>query len=213
MQAEGDVQVTPFRPLDAAPEGLGRGSMLQFVPFHCSPRFTGVSKGGSKLCLESPTATQAEGEAHATPLRKLTCAPAGLGVRWIRQVVPFHRSARGTGTPELFMETPTAVQAEGEVPDTPFRTLTCAPAGWGVRWIRQVVPFHRSASVTGTPELFTKTPTAVQAEGLAHDTPFRKLPRAPAGWGVRWIRQVVPFHRSASVTRTPELFTKTPTAM
>jgi hypothetical protein len=47
MQAEGDVQVTPFRPLDAAPEGLGMGSMLQFAPFHCSPRFTGVSKGGS----------------------------------------------------------------------------------------------------------------------------------------------------------------------
>src|SRR6266581_3193258 len=213
MQAEGDVQVTPFRPLDAAPEGLGRGSMLQFVPFHCSPRFTGVSKGGSKLCLESPTATQAEGEAHATPLRKLTCAPAGLGVRWIRQVVPFHRSARGTKLPELAIDAPTAVQDEVEVHDTPFRTLNCAPAGWGLRWIRQVVPFHRSATVTWTPEPVMKAPTAVQAEGEAHDTPFRTLTCAPAGWGVRWIRQVVPFHRSASVTGTPELFTKTPTAV
>ena len=39
---------------------------------------------------------------HATAFRKLNCAPEGLGVRWIRQVVPFHLSAKLTSVPELF---------------------------------------------------------------------------------------------------------------
>jgi hypothetical protein len=69
----------------------------------------------------------------------------------------------------------------------------------------QLVPFHRSASVpTEFPALSVMAPTAVHAEGDVHDTLFRKPP--PAGLGVGWISQLVPFHRSAKVTSVPELF-------
>lgn len=43
---------------------------------------------------------QAEADVHDTAPRKLNCALGGLGVRWIRQVVPFQSSARvPTGVP------------------------------------------------------------------------------------------------------------------
>jgi hypothetical protein len=44
--------------------------------------------------------------------------PSGLGVRWMAQAVPFHRSASSTGEPLLASEYPTAVQAEADVHDT-----------------------------------------------------------------------------------------------
>ena len=59
--------------------------------------------------------------------------------------------------------------------------------------MRQVVPFHRSASV---PEL--EPPTAVHAADDVHATPDKS---APAGLGAGWICQLVPFHRSTSVLR------------
>jgi len=41
-------------------------------------------------------------------------------------------------------------------------------------------------------------PTAVHADGEVHDTAVSHHP-APGGLGVGWMRQVLPFHRSASV--------------
>ena len=77
----------------------------------------------------------------------------------------------------------------------------------GVAWIRHLVPFHRPASVaTGVPVLSVRAPTAVHAETDVHDTASRKLPCAPEGLGMAWIRQVVPFQRSARDTMLPELF-------
>ena len=46
------------------------------------------------------------------------------------------------------------MHAETDVHDTAFRKLNCAPAGLGVAWIAQVVPFQCSATVTSVPELF-----------------------------------------------------------
>jgi hypothetical protein len=34
-------------------------------------------------------------------------------------------------------------------------SLDCVAEGFGVGWIAQVLPFHRSAKVTSIPELFT----------------------------------------------------------
>ena len=79
------------------------------------------------------------------------------------QLVPFQRSA---SVPAL--EPPTAVQAADDVHATPDRN---PPAGLGVGWICQLLPFHRSTSVLrGVP--FGVPPTAVHADGDVHDTPF-----------------------------------------
>ena len=59
---------------------------------------------------------QVEADAHATVSRRVPCAPAGLGVGWMLQVVPFHRSAR---LPAL--DHPAAVHADGEVQATELR--------------------------------------------------------------------------------------------
>ena len=107
----------------------------------------------------------ADGEVQATVFRKANWAPAGVGVGWMRQRVPFHRSAR---VPAL--EVPTAVQADADV----HATLARKPPPWaglGVGWIRQVVPFHRSARA---PAL--EPPTAVQADADVHATPLRSPP-------------------------------------
>jgi hypothetical protein len=59
--------------------------------------------------------------------------------------------------------------------DTPSRPLLVAPAGLGVRWIDQLVPFHRSASVSSLPVRLVKNPTAVHDVAEAHDTPANWL--------------------------------------
>ena len=72
---------------------------------------------------------------------------------WMVHRVPSQCSASDTKSPELFWEPPAATHAEGEVHDTAFRKLNCAPGGLGVAWMRQVVPFQCSAKVTSVPEL------------------------------------------------------------
>ena len=47
---------------------------------------------------------------------------------------------------------PTASQADRDTQDTPNKALHAAPGGLGIGWIRHVLPFHRSASVTPAPE-------------------------------------------------------------
>ena len=125
---------------------------------------------------------QAEADAQATVFKKVNCAPTGLGAGWIFQLVPFHRAAR---LPAL--EFPTAVHADADVQDTPFRL-----APWdslGVGWIRHRVPFQCSATAWEAPVAVMLDPTAVQADGAAHATPSRLLTAVPAGLGAGRIRQ------------------------
>jgi hypothetical protein len=72
--------------------------------------------------------------------------------------------------------------------------------------MRHSVPSQRSATVERLPELSVEAPTAVQAAGDVHDTLFRKANFDPEGFGVDCTAHVVPSHRSASVTPTPEPF-------
>src|SRR5262245_27889068 len=138
---------------------------------------------------------------HATPLKKLPSPPVSLGVGWMTQLVPFHRSARVV--PEF--DSPTAVHACGDVQDT-----ACRPpprGGFGVGWMRHRVPSHRSASVPVTlPALSSRAPTAMQNDGDWHATPL-KPPSPPGSLGVGWMRHRVPFHRSARGWKVPELLT------
>ena len=71
--------------------------------------------------------------------------------------------------------------------------------GLGTGWIVHVVPFQPSASILVLDALSTKSPTAVHDVALGQDTPFSSLTRAPDGFGVVWIVQLVPFHLSASI--------------
>src|SRR6516162_1096200 len=81
------------------------------------------------------------------------------------------------------------------------------------RWMRQLWPFHRSASVRCAPDPAANCPTAVQAEPDGHDTPFRALAAAPRGFGVDSTVQVPPLRPSASVTPSPDFLTCKPTAV
>src|SRR5271155_297329 len=92
------------------------------------------------------------------------------------------------------------MQADAEVQDTPYRKLEGAPAGLGVRWMRQCLPFQCSASVTSVSPSLPALPTAVHEVADQHDTPNRVLPGSLAGLGVGWTLQLWPFQCSARVT-------------
>src|SRR5215467_13389484 len=148
VHAEAEVQATPLRPaLGPAGAGLKVGTICHVRPFHRSASVPSDSPvAGSN---STPTAMQDDGDVQATLFRSLMPWPAGLGVGWMRQVWPFHRSARvPVGLPGGTRRPPTAVQADGEVHDTAPRDHP-PPGGFGVRWMRHLVPSHRSASVPG----------------------------------------------------------------
>ena len=100
-------------------------------------------------------------------------------------------------------EVPTAVQALAERHDTANRSVLVVPTGLGVARMRHVVPFHASAS-DRSPLPVRELPEAVQALAEVHDTPESPLPVPPAALGVAWMRQEVPFHRSAKVSKAEE---------
>lgn len=166
--------------------------MVHLVPFHRSARVLALGVKG----LEAPAAIHIVADVQATPLRK-PLPWGGLGVAWIDHRVPFHRSASGPAP-----DPPTPVQADAEVQDTPFR-----PPPWdrlGVGWSCHLLPFHRSARAVCAPELLDVTPTASHADGDTQDTPNKALHAAPCGLGIGWMRHLLPFHSSASVTPAPE---------
>src|SRR5262249_8259171 len=166
------------------------------------------------VAFRFPAAVQAAGVVQDTAAR--TPPGGGLGVCWMLQFVPFHRSARvPTGLPALSVRAPTAVQNEGGVQDTPAKKPPRAPEGGGTGWVWQRVASHRSAtSPVGKPELAKDVPTAMQDTRGAHETPNRAVPGARAGLGVGWMLQVVPFHRSARVpVGLPKLSVRAPTAV
>jgi hypothetical protein len=123
-------------------------------------------------------------------------------------LVPFHRSASvgPTGSPALSTAAPTAVQADDPLQSTPRRTAPKRPAGLGVGWMLQRVPFQRSAMVTNLPEALTTPATAVQAKPDVQEMEFRKVARARGRCGMGTTLQLVPFHRSESGDGWPARF-------
>jgi hypothetical protein len=86
--ADRDGHATPNRTLCREPAWLGVGWMRHLAPFHRSTKAVSVPDA----LIVSPTAVHADRDEQSTPLNKLTLAPRGLGVRWIRHVVPFQLS-------------------------------------------------------------------------------------------------------------------------
>ena len=171
-QADGAVQATPKRLLAPAPGGPGAAWTFQVEPFHRSASAAGAWFSPGRM--ENPTATQPVAEVQATPISWLIAPPGKRGVGWIAHVLPSHRSATGWNAPEELKEVPAAVQADADAQATVFRKVNCAPAGLGVRWMAQLLPFHRSARL---PAL--EFPTAVHADGEVQATE----PRAPPPCG------------------------------
>src|SRR5215831_14018629 len=148
-QDDRDGHETPIRLPPSA--GLGVGWMVQVWPFHRCARVSGVPR----VLLVFPTAVQAERDTHDAAFRLLAAAPGGLGVRWTRHVLPFHRSASVAGdwlSPPFGAEDPTARQPVAEVQATPISRPIAPPARRGVGWMAQLVPSHRSARPWNAPE-------------------------------------------------------------
>src|SRR5216684_1591050 len=85
-------------------------------------------------------------------------------------------------------ELPTATQAPADLQSTPLSVLAGAPFGLGVDSMLQAVPSHSSAIVDdGLPlKLFDQSPTAVQDESSAHDTPNSSERVKPLGLATNW---------------------------
>jgi hypothetical protein len=62
-------------------------------PFHRAASVTTVRD----LLVLAPTAVQAERAVHATPLKELDAAPAGLGAAWVCHVAPVDCSTKTAG--------------------------------------------------------------------------------------------------------------------
>src|SRR5262249_26538144 len=121
VHAEAEVQATPLRAaLGPAGAGLQVGTIPHVRPFHRSARGARGSPAAGSSPL--PTAMQADREWQATLFRSLTPRPGRLGVGWMCQVWPSHRSARvPVGLPGGVRRPPTAVHADAEVHDTESR--------------------------------------------------------------------------------------------
>jgi hypothetical protein len=133
---------------------------------------------------------------HETALRPSPAGKAGAGVGCGCQLTPFHRSADVVAS--------TAVHAFGALHDTEL----APPAEAGIVRTTHFLPFQRSARSVRTPELLAEyPPTAIQARRLAHDTDAKLLDVAPDGFGIGWIRHLVPFQCSANVISAPALLT------
>ena len=66
------------------------------MPFHRS--ITG--RHARDRLTVTPTASHADGDTQDTPSKALHAAPAGLGIGWMRHLLPSHRSASVTPAPE-----------------------------------------------------------------------------------------------------------------
>ena len=97
---------------------------------------------------------------------------------------------------------PTASQSSAEAQEIPVSETSAPPAGSGMDWTTQAVPFHASASAV-VPELPAWEPTASQEAAAVHDTAARPEELAPAGIGAACSFQAVPFQLSASGAVTP----------
>ena len=176
VQAVAEEHATDARLLCIAPVRLRVAWIDQLVPFHRSASVNCALE----VFTSFPTAAHTVAEEHDTPRRSPFTTE---GVASMDQLVPFHRSASACMLLAA-VACPTAVQAVADVHETPLRALTEAPAGLGVAWMDQLVPFQDSASVAWVPVLPVESPTAVQAVADVHETPSRSMAVAPARFGV-----------------------------
>src|SRR5580700_9597165 len=160
--------------LGLAPAGFGTACTAHVVPVRPSARGSGVPARPSWM----PAATQEDGAVQDTPFTSLTTSWAGLGMSWMAQRVPFHASASGCA-PVAVAKAPAAVHLVADRQETALSSLPADPAGLGMRWMAQVVPFHASARLVVVPAALVEKPVPVHAVAEAHDMPSSSLVTTP----------------------------------
>jgi hypothetical protein len=146
-----------------------------------------------------PTAVHAVGPRHDTPLRPSPWVDEVFGLGTIDHPDPSHDSIKvppGTVSADAL---PTAVQADGELQDTPNRALSWVGEVLGLATMDHTEPFHDSISVCSVNAPMLYMPTAKQADGPLHDTPYRALLKADGTLGLARMDHTEPFHDSVSV--------------
>ncbi len=196
MHAVADGQDIPQSQSSRLP-GVGVFWIDHLLPFQRSARVTFPIV--SEAVERCPTATHAVAEVHETASRPTN---PSFGVCCIVHREPFQRSTTARNPkllstmPSVYGPPPTAVQATVDVHDTPL-----AKKRLGTRWIDHRDPSQRSTSAFGAWRgVLLNVPTAIQKLRDVHVTSSSSLTVDPAGTGVRWIVQFVPFQRSANAT-------------
>jgi hypothetical protein len=115
------------------------------------------------LVWNEPTATQAFADGQDTLENEADLPLVGLGVGWIAQLVPFHRSASVAPRPRCGLEPPTAMQTRCDGQDTLARNVDLAPTGLGVGWIAQPEVLAAAALINHS----ANTPDPATATALA----------------------------------------------
>jgi hypothetical protein len=149
-------------------------------------------------------------ETHDTAPKKLAVAPMGATGFCDVHAVPFHPSAIGVAL-AVTEALPAASQAVTVAHDTPRMSALDAPAGSGICSIAHDDPFQFSPTRLRPPEPVAY-PSAAQKLAETQDTPCSSVRLSPAGSGGSVPLHDVPFHASASATKTLELLTPYPTA-
>ena len=99
---------------------------------------------------------------------------------------------------------PAAVQAVAALHDTPVKIANVVPVGFGGVLSVQLVPFQTSVSslfAWNAPVALENPPTVTHAVDEAQDTAFSVLKVSPEAAWVVFTVQLVPSHRSASLTQ------------
>src|SRR6516164_5668612 len=174
--------------LPVLPPGLAMACIVQFEP-------------SQRAARPEPVAVHAFAAVQETPSSGLNVPRLAL---WMVQLLPFHTSARA-GKLLPVRDSPTASHTVADVQETPLSLLMIAPPTSWVFLIAQLLPFHSSASVSMLPPLMVASPTASQRDAETHETSLSWLEVTPAGFGVDWTLQELPFHSSASVSVVPPL--------
>ena len=124
---------------------------------------------------DSPTALHEFAAVQVMPLSSLMIAPPTSWVFLMVQLLPFHSSASVCMVPPLTLAWPTASHRDAETQKTSLSWLEVTPAGFGVDWTLQLLPFHTSARVCVVPPLSNR-PTASQEDADGHQNPGELSP-------------------------------------
>src|SRR5262249_37511045 len=121
--------------------------LLPFQRWANVPRVSSSSSGVSQL----PTAVQALGPTHDTSSSRVVAAPLGGSIVRCVQLVPFQVIASAIAAPDLSVYWPTAMQPVAEPHETPWSSLSSAPAGTAAVWSDHSLPFQRCTIAAPVP--------------------------------------------------------------
>jgi hypothetical protein len=181
---------------------FGLATTVQLLPFQDSINVREKLPFGYE-----PTAAHDVADTHHTPFNWFLPAPL-FGLATSVQALPFQDSINVRETLLLLRYEPTALHDVDEAHDTLFSWLFLVPL-LGLATAVHVLPFQDSTRVRYAllPHVVYE-PTALHDVTDAHDRPFSWLLLVP-GFGLATNDQLLPFHDSINVCRTPAKYQPT----